>query len=67
MFKIVFAIATIKSHIIWKIDIKLAFSQGNIGENTIYLTQLEGFNTKNLYKVLLLGKALYRLKQSVNI
>jgi len=47
---------------------KSAFSQGDIGEDTIYLTQLEGFkNTKNPNKVLLLGKALYGLKQSANI
>src|SRR5882672_8059064 len=46
---------------------KSAFSQGDIGEDTIYLTQPEGFNTKNPNKVLLLGKALYGLKQSANI
>jgi len=47
---------------------KSTFSQRDIGEDTIYLTQPEGFkNTKNSNKVLLLGKALYGLKQSANI
>jgi hypothetical protein len=44
-----------------------AFIQGNI-DALLYLKQLEGFiNVKYLNYVLLLNKALYRLKQSARI
>jgi Reverse transcriptase (RNA-dependent DNA polymerase) len=63
-FKVVFAIATIKGYIIYKIDIKSAFTHGNI-DKTIYIQPSEGFNQGN--GALLLNKALYGLKQAANI
>ena len=66
-FKIIFAIATIKGYIIWKIDIKSAFTYGDLAE-IIYIIQLEGFiDSYYSEKVLLLNKALYGLKQSANV
>ena len=66
-FKIIFAIATIKGYIIWKIDIKSAFTHGDLAE-TIYIIQPEGFIDSHYpEKVLLLNKALYGLKQSANV
>jgi hypothetical protein len=66
-FKIIFAIATIKGYIIWKIDIKSAFTHGDLVK-TIYIVQPEGFiDPDYLEKVLLLNKALYGLKQSTNV
>jgi Reverse transcriptase (RNA-dependent DNA polymerase) len=58
-FKAIFAIATIKGYIIHKIDIKSAFTHGNI-DKTIYIQPPEGFGPEN--RVLLLNKALYGLK-----
>ena len=66
-FKAIFAIATIKGYIIRKIDMKSAFTQGDLSE-TIYLKQLEGFiDSKTPGKALLLNKALYSLVKLVNI
>ena len=66
-FKIIFAIATIKGYIIWKIDIKSAFTHGDLAE-TIYIHQPEGFiDPKHPQKALLLNKALYGLKQAANV
>ena len=66
-FKAIFAIATIKGYIIRKIDMKSAFTQGNLLD-TIYLKQPEGYiDPKQPEKVLLLNKALYGLVQSAHI
>ena len=67
VFKIIFTIAIIKGYIIWKIDIKSAFTHGDLAE-IIYIIQLEGFIDSHYpEKVLLLNKALYGLKQSANV
>ena len=66
-FKAIFAIATIKGYIIRKIDMKSAFTQGDLSD-LIYLKQPEGYtDPNNQEKVLLLNKALYGLVQSANI
>ena len=66
-FKTVFAIATIKGHIIWKIDAKSAFTHGDLAE-TIYIYQPQGFiDPRYPNRALLLNKALYGLKQAANV
>ena len=66
-FKIIFAIAIINDYLIWKIDIKSAFTNGDLAE-TIYIHQSEGYiDSKYLDLALLLNKALYGLKQFANI
>ena len=66
-FKIVFALAAIYKWSIHKIDMKSAFTQGNI-HDIIYIRQPIGFEDKNHPNwVLKLNRALYGLKQSANI
>lgn len=64
--RLIFALAVLYSWFIYKIDINNAFTQSDIDINTIYITPPEN-NPKYKDKVLLLNKALYRLKQSARL
>jgi Reverse transcriptase (RNA-dependent DNA polymerase) len=66
-FKTIFAISTNNNWPIYKIDVKSAFTHGDLNEN-IYIKQPVGFEDKKYpNKVLKLNKALYGLKQAANI
>ena len=66
-FKTIFALTTLNSWYIYKVNMKSAFTQGYISD-TIYINQPEGFIDKEYpNKVLKLNKALYGLKQSAKI
>jgi hypothetical protein len=66
-FKLIFAIATLNAWPIHKIDMKSAFTQGDIGDDTIYLSLPDGYKDPKNRKGLLLNRALYGLKQAANI
>jgi Reverse transcriptase (RNA-dependent DNA polymerase) len=66
-YKTIIALAAIFSWYIYKIDMKSAFSQGDLDEE-VYIRQPEGFEDPQYpNKVLRLNKALYGLKQSAKI
>ena len=70
-FKLIFAISTLNGWPIHKIDMKSAFTQGDIGADTIYLSLPDGYKStkpgSGLGLGLYLNRALYGLKQAANI
>ena len=62
--RILLAIAAYYNYEIWKMDVKIAFLNG-ILEETVYMTQPEGFvDQNNAGKVCKLKKSIYGLKQA---
>jgi hypothetical protein len=59
---ILLAIATYFDYEIWKMDVKIAFLNGNLTKD-VYMTQLEYFvNPKHVGKICKLQKSIYGLK-----
>jgi hypothetical protein len=59
---ILLAIATYFDYEIWKMDVKIAFLNGNLTKD-VYMTQLEHFvNPKHVGKICKLQKSIYGLK-----
>ena len=61
--RILLAIATYYDYEIWQIDVKIAFLNGNLSEK-VYMTQPEGFTSKDGNKVCKLQRFIYGLKQA---
>ena len=61
--RILVAIATHYDYEIWQIDIKKAFLKENLSEE-VYMTQPEGFTSKDGNKVCKLKRSIYGLKQA---
>ena len=62
--QIILAIFAYYDYEIWQMDVKTAFLNG-ILEETMYMTQLEGFvDPGNVVKVCKLKKSIYGLKQA---
>ncbi len=61
--RILLAIAVYYDYEIWQMDVKTAFLNGNLQEE-VYLTQPDGFNTKETTKVCKLNRSIYGLKQA---
>ena len=60
---ILLAIAAYFNYEIWQIDVKTTFLNGNLTEE-MYMTQSEGFTSKDSSKVCKLQKSIYGLKQA---
>ena len=66
MLKSIRTLLTITAHYnyeIWKMDVKMTFLNRNISED-VYMTEPEGFKSKNGNKVCNLQKSIYGLKQA---
>ena len=61
--RILLAIATHYNYEIWKMDVKITFLNGNLTED-VYMTQPEGFTSKDGNKVYKLQRSIYGLKQT---
>ena len=59
--RILVAIASHYNNEIWQMDVKTAFLNGNLAED-VYMTQLEGFTSKDGNKVCKLQISIYGLK-----
>ena len=60
--KILLAIAAYYDYEIWQMDVKIAFLNENLSEE-LYMTQPEGFTSKDGNKVCKLQRSIYGLKQ----
>ena len=65
-YKAIFTLAIALDQELEQMNIKIAFLYGNV-EETIYITQPIGFESRGKYKVYKLKKALYGLKQSPRV
>ena len=61
--RILLAIAAHYNYEIWKMDVKMAFFNGNLYED-VYMTQPEDFTSKDGSKVCKIQKSIYGLKQA---
>ena len=61
--RILQVIAAHYNYKIWQMDVKTDFLNGNLSDD-VYMTQLEGFTSKDGSKVCKLQKSIYGLKQS---
>ena len=61
--RILLAIAAYYDYEMWKIYVKTVFLNGNLSED-VYMTQPEGFTSKDGNKVCKLQKSIYGLKQA---
>ena len=59
--RILLAVVAHYNYEIWKMDVKTAFLNGNLSED-VYMTQLEGFTSKDGNKVRKLQISIYGLK-----
>ena len=59
--RILLAIAAHYDYEIWQMDVKTAFLNGNLSEE-VYMTQPEGFISKNSNQVCKLQRSIYGLK-----
>ena len=59
--RILLAIIAHYNYEIWKMDVKTTFLNENLFED-VYMTQLEGFTSKDGSNVCKLQKSIYRLK-----
>ena len=60
--RILLVIAAHYNYEIWKMDVKIAFFNGNLYED-VYMTQPEDFTSKDGSKVCKIQKSIYGLKQ----
>ena len=61
--RILLAIAAYYDYEVWQMDVKTAFLNGNLQED-VYMTQPEGFTSKDQTKVCKLNRSIYGLKQA---
>ena len=61
--RILLAIAAHYDYEIWQMDVKTAFLNGNLSEE-VYMTQPEGFTSKDNTQVCKLQRSIYGLKQA---
>ena len=62
--QIFLAIVTHHENEFWQMDVKAAFLNGNLTEE-VYMTQPEGFTSKDSNNVCMLWKFIYGLKASI--
>ena len=63
MFKSIRILIAIAAHYDWKMDVKIAFLNGNLTEE-VYMTQPEGFTSGSGSKVCKIQRSIYGLKQA---